>query len=98
MDSEADCFATGATVPASGIYIVAHANHRLTAEVALFKGEIFPKCGRCPEAVHFRRLRVFHGLDAIEKLSYRVPLYELDANDGEAEPTTATSGQPVGQP
>jgi hypothetical protein len=90
MDCEADCFATGATVPASGIY--------LTAEVALFKGEIFPKCGRCPEAVHFRILRVFRGLDAIEKLSYRVPLYELEANDGEAESTTATSGQPVGQP
>jgi hypothetical protein len=64
----------------------------------LFKGEIFPKCGRCPEAVYFRILRVFRGLDAIEKLSYRVPLYELEANDGEAESTTATSGQPVGQP
>jgi hypothetical protein len=98
MDCEADCFATGATVPASGIYLVAHAPHRLTAEVALFKGEIFPKCGRCPEAVHFRILRVFRGLDAIEKLSYRVPLYELESNDGEAESTTATSGQPVGQP
>lgn len=97
MDCEEDCFATGATVPASGIYVVAHAPHRLTAEVALFKGEIFPKCGRCPEVVHFRILRVFRGLDAIEKLSYR-PLYELEANDGEAEPTTATSGQPVGQP
>jgi hypothetical protein len=98
MDSEADFFATGATVPASGIYVVTHAHHRLTAEVALFKGETFPKCGRCPELVHFRILRVFRGLDAIEKLSYRVPLYELEANDGEAEPTNATSGQPVGQP
>jgi|SRR5215831_5230018 len=97
MDSAADCFATGATVPASGIYVVAHAHHRLTAEVALFKGETFPKCGRCHEVVHFRILRVFRGLDAIEKLSYRVPLYELEVNDGEAEPTTATSGQPVGQ-
>lgn len=98
MDSEAVFFATGATVPASGIYVVVHAHHRLTAEVALFKGEIFPKCGRCTEVVHFRILRVFPGLDAIEKLSYRVPLYELEANDGEAEPTTATSGQTVGQP
>jgi hypothetical protein len=98
MDSEEDCFATGATVPASGIYVVAHTHHRLTAEVALFKGETFPKCGRCPEVVHFRILRVFRGLDAIEKLSYRVPLYELEANDEEAEPTPATSGQPVGQP
>jgi len=97
MDSEEDCFATGATVPASGIYVVAHAHHRLSAEVALFKGETFPKCGRCLEVVHFRILRVFRGLDVIERLSYRVPLYELEANDGEAEPTAATSGQPVGQ-
>jgi hypothetical protein len=95
---EPDCFATGVTVPASGIYVVAHTPHRLTAEVALFKGETFPKCGRCPESVYFRMLRVFRGLDAIAKLSYRVPLYELDANDGEAESATATSGQPAGQP
>jgi hypothetical protein len=98
MASEPEQFATGATVPASGIYVVAHAPHRLTADVALFKGEVFPKCGRCPEAVHFRMMRVFHGLDAIEKLSYRVPLYELEANDEETESTTATSGQPAGQP
>jgi hypothetical protein len=98
MDCEADCFATGATVPASGIYLVAHGPHRLTAEVALFKGEIFPRCGRCAEAVHFRMLRAFRGLDAIEKLLYRVPLYELEANDGEAESTIATSEQPAGQP
>ena len=98
MDCEPDCYATGATVPASGIYVVAHAPHRLTAEVALFKGETFPKCGRCTGIVCFRMMRAFHGLDAIEKLSYRVPLYELEANDAEAEPTAAASGQPVGQP
>ena len=98
MDCESDCFATGATVPASGIYVVAHAPHRLTPEVALFKGETFPKCGRCSGTVYFRMMRAFHGLDAIEKLSYRVPLYELEANDGEAESTTAKSGQPAGQP
>lgn len=97
MCSEADCFATGATVPASGIYVVAHAPHRLTAEVALFKGEIFPKCGRCAEAVNFSMARVFRGLDAIERLSYRTPLYELEANDGEIEPATASSGQPAGK-
>ena len=91
-------FATGATVPCSGIYLVTHAPHRLAAEVALFKGETFPKCGRCPEAVNFRMVRVFRGLDAIEKLSYRVPLYELEANDEESESTTATSGQPAGKP
>jgi|SRR6476660_8815450 hypothetical protein len=97
MDREAGCFATGATVPASGIYLVMHAYHRLTAEVALFKGEIFPKCGRCAEAVNFSMIRIFHGLDAIEKLSYRVPLYELEAHDGETEPTTARSDQPAGK-
>lgn len=98
MACEPEYYATGTTVPASAIYLVEHAPHRLTAEVALFKGETFPKCGRCSEVVHFRMARVFHGLDAIEKLSYRVPLYELEANDGETESTITTSGQPAGQP
>ena len=97
MDFETDCFATGAIVPASGIYVVTHAHHRLTAEVALFKGEIFPKCGRCAVAVSFSMARAFHGLDAIEKLSYRIPLYELEADDGEPEPATARSSQPAGK-
>ena len=98
MAGDTEQFATGATVPASGIYLVAHAAHRLAVEVALFKGESFPKCGRCSETVYFRMARIFHGLDAIEKLSYRVPLYELEVNDGETESTTATSGQPAGKP
>ena len=98
MACEPEEFATGASVPASGIYLVAHASHRLAAEVGLFKGETFPRCGRCSEIVHFRLVRVFHGLDAIEKLSYRVPLYELEANDGETEPATTTSGHPAPQP
>src|SRR5579864_1074662 len=98
MASAPEQFATGATVPASGIYVVEHAPHRLAVEVGLFKGEIFPKCGRCPEAVHFRMVRVFHGLDTIERLSYRVPLYELEAIDHEAESTATTSEQPAGQP
>src|SRR5579864_2880590 len=97
MASEREDFATGGTVPDSGIYRVAHAPHRLSAEVGLFKGETFPKCGRCSETVHFRMVRAFHGLDAIAKLSYRVPLYELEANDEETESTTATSGQSAGQ-
>jgi hypothetical protein len=98
MAGEPEQFATGETVPDSGIYLVTHTPHRLAVEVALFKGEIFPKCGRCSEAVQFRMVRAFHGLDAIAKLSYRVPLYELEADDQEAESTTATSGQPAGQP
>ena len=98
MDCEAEHFMTGTTVPSSAIYLVEHAPHRLASEVALFKGETFPRCGRCSEAVYFRMARVFHGLDAIEKLSYRVPLYELEATDGEIEPTTTTSGQPAGKP
>jgi hypothetical protein len=98
MAGEPEQFATGETVPDSGIYLVTHTPHRLAVEVALFKGEIFPKCGRCSEAVQFRMVRAFHGLDAIAKLSYRVPLYELEADDQEAESTTATSGQPARQP
>lgn len=98
MAGEPEQFATGATAPESGIYQVAHAPHRLAAEVALFKGENFPKCARCSEVVLFRMVRAFRGLDAIEKLSYRVPLYELEANAEVAESTTAASGQSARQP
>jgi hypothetical protein len=98
MITQPEHFATGTIVPASGIYLVTHRPHRLAAEVALFKGESFPKCGRCSEIVQFRMVRAFEGLDAIEKLSYRVPLYQLDANDEEAKSTTARSRQPAGQP
>src|ERR1051326_7957417 len=51
MSKISETFTTGAVVPASGIYSVSHGAHRLFSEVALFKGEFFPKCERCSNVV-----------------------------------------------
>ena len=90
MSCYPESFSTGETVPASGIYSVMHAAHRLFAEVAMFKGECFPKCARCSDAVTFRLVREFNGLDAAGTPSFRIPLYELAELDADSHPVSAT--------
>lgn len=46
-------FETGSTAPESGIYRVIHVAHRLPHEVAILKGERFPRCAKCADAVLF---------------------------------------------
>ena len=77
-------FVTGQPVPASGIYSIRHSAHRLYSQVALFKGEMFPKCARCSSKVVFRLVREFHGLDAAGTPKFRVPLYELEVLESAA--------------
>lgn len=84
MGETTEEFKTGADVSASGIYRVNHAAHRLSFEVALFKGEKFPRCARCSDAVSFWLVRVFNGLDVMGPPTYRTPLYEMAAIDAEA--------------
>ncbi|HZR29309.1 MAG TPA: hypothetical protein VFA71_11085 [Terriglobales bacterium] len=40
-------FITGQTVPATGIYLVKHRQHKLAEEVVFLKGGQFPPCSRC---------------------------------------------------
>ena len=82
-------YLTGECVPASGIYSVDHLAHPLFAQVALFKGETFPKCARCSDVVAFRMVREFLGLDAAGTPSYRTPLYELAVLDADTKPINA---------
>lgn len=77
MKKAPDSFTTGDQVPSSGIYAVEHAAHQLFSEVAMFQGEVFPRCAHCSGAVKFRRLRVFPGLDIAGVPTFRVPLTEL---------------------
>src|SRR5579859_6055896 len=49
-------FASGKRIPESGIYRVSHTQHRLPHAVTLLKGEHFPVCLQCQEAVHFELL------------------------------------------
>jgi len=37
----------------TGVYRVAHAQHRLPHEVVVLRGDRFPKCAKCSEAVSF---------------------------------------------
>ena len=85
-----ESYSTGEVVPVSGIYSVTHAAHRLFAEVAMFKGEAFPKCARCSDAVIFSIVREFHGLDAAGTPSFRVPLFELAVIETVTDPVSAT--------
>ena len=76
-------FNSGTVIPASGIYSVHHLGHRLPHEVTLLKGEIFPKCQRCGDAVTFKVVRMLTYQTAPRNSSWRVTLYELPAIDGD---------------
>jgi len=76
-------FRTDDPFPASGIYSVFHAPHRLESTVALFKSELFPKCSRCNSPVTFEPIRWVVALDYVSDLAVRVPLLELVPVEGD---------------
>lgn len=43
---------------ANGIYRVTHAQHRLSTEITLIQGHLFPGCSKCKTSVHFEFLRL----------------------------------------
>jgi hypothetical protein len=77
------CLKTGMVVPQSGIYAVTHHLHRLPSKVALFKGESFPRCSKCGDAVGFEVIRAVLALYILADLSIPAALPELPVlNDG----------------
>lgn len=44
-------------VPFTGVYRVFHSTHRVSHEVVLRAGEVFPRCNKCDEDVHFELLQ-----------------------------------------
>lgn len=76
-------FKTGTVIPASGIYRITHAAHRLPHEVTLLQGETFPKCQKCSDAVTFTLLRALNYRAAVRDAQWRVSLYELPVLDDE---------------
>jgi hypothetical protein len=46
-------YETGDIAPETGIYLVVHSAHRLPHEVVVIKGQGFPKCQKCGDAVLF---------------------------------------------
>jgi hypothetical protein len=81
-------FKTGAVIPASGIYQVIHSAHRLPHEVTLLRGETFPKCQKCANAVTFKLVRALSYQTVIRELPWRLTLYELPVLDDPASTKT----------
>lgn len=72
-------FETGSLIPASGTYRVIHAAHRLPSEVSLVRGEKFPRCAKCSEAVIFQLVRANSGKFLYQPMAiYELPVLEED--------------------
>jgi len=77
-------FNTGETVPESGIYRVLHGEHRLPHEVTLLAGQIFPRCSKCKDSVHFEVVR--HAAHIQAQPGFNVVVYELPAFEEDDAP------------
>ena len=49
-----ETFRPGTQVPASGVYLVTHVDHRPEHAVTLLENEKFPPCSVCGDQVRFR--------------------------------------------
>ena len=66
---------TGCSIQESGIYRVLHPEHHLPAEVTLIKDQMFPRCSKCFEPIHFELVRRAPAVSHPSGFSVR--LYEL---------------------
>jgi hypothetical protein len=67
-------FKTGERIPATGIYTVHHAAHRLPHNCTLIEGHAFPPCSKCGDAVAFHCVTV---APLWEAGPHPIVLYEL---------------------
>ena len=68
-------FRAGEPIPKSGIYRVFHVGHRVSHEVTLLRGELFPRCEECGNAAHFELVRAANSLES--GAGFRVRLYAV---------------------
>ena len=47
-------YRSGEQVPRTGLYRVAHYQHRMPHDAVLRQGDVFPACNKCRERVTFR--------------------------------------------
>ena len=78
---EQPVFRVGEIISQSGIYRVHHSEHRDPHEITLLRGEVFPRCAQCGDAVYFELARVVPG---IEERDFRVRLYTIPNVEPEA--------------
>jgi len=75
----AKTYKSSETIPASGIYCVVHAQHRLPHEVTLIEGQVFPPCAKCHDEVRFELVRTLPALERERRGSvslYAIPVIE----------------------
>ena len=65
-------FRAGEAIPKSGIYRVFHLDHRMSHEVTLLRGEVFPRCEQCGDATHFELVRAASSLDSSNGFGVRL--------------------------
>ena len=82
----AKTYTSSETIPASGIYRVIHAQHRLPHEVTLIDGQVFPPCAKCHDEVRFELVRGLPALDRERRGS--VSLYSLPVMEEEEDAKT----------
>jgi len=81
--SKRPIYGTGEEILHDGIYRVIHRQHRLPHEVTLLRGQRFPKCAQCQDAVKFQLLREAALADDALDPRWQIRLYELPVLDDE---------------
>jgi len=84
-------YVSGEMVGESGIYRVHHAPHRLSHAVTLLKGNLFPICAGCADAVHFELLRAAPAAVDDATFRFRIQLYALPVLSDEDEDAAAAA-------
>jgi len=70
-------FRVDETVCVDGIYRAYHNEHRLSHEVTLLAGEVFPPCVQCNYDVHFELVReVFQAINDPD-FDFKIRIYQL---------------------
>lgn len=84
-------------VPYNGVYRVFHSGHRVSHDVILKAGEVFPRCNKCGEDVTFQLIQPVSGIRSASDHDnirlYEIPHPEVrdsadldSTNSGEAVP------------
>lgn len=68
-------YRAGDLIPSSGVYRAIHGDHRLSHDVTLLRGGLFPRCRKCGQSVTFELIESAPA--AIEDRDFRVRIYEI---------------------
>lgn len=88
-DQPRQFFCSGDTAPETGIYRVFHGEHRLSHEVTILRGNLFPICAKCTHEVHFELIRAVP-LSSSDRdfrvVLHSLPVMEQDDEDNRQNP------------